>query len=452
MVACRTGAGQLGAAAAVVGLELEPAHDVEAEQTVVGAAMFNTAAYEGLRQMVVGEAFYRPAHQLVWETIGVLYEAGKAIDPMGVMLELRETGQIAKIGNATYLHDLYSKGASPNAAWCAHRVSEMHRARRIQQTVTRLAQVAEESLSDHDAFLSGIAREAINLEILVDERTLDEPIEGLIHWSETWARYPSETVEWLIPGLLVAEDVWMLLGGEGGGKSYLTRQFCLCLAAGVHPFHPSKRIRPLRTLLLDGENAPSMVAYESRLIGHQVSRLGDYDDDLAFLVHRQDGMNLRDRKAALELERMVAQSGAEVVVLGPLYKLFKRGRDDWEHAAEDVQNVIDRIRRRYGCAVVIEHHMPKAGSGGERQLNPYGSSTWMRWPSLGHVVHRVGDNMWELIAFRGNRLVREMPRGLTRRGALPWMPVWTGADVDAMRWTAKTTRRASAPADHWEAT
>lgn len=423
---------------------------IEAERAVLGSAMAHTAAYERLRPVLEAEDFYRPAHALIWTAMATLHARGKPIDPMAVMLELRETGELARAGGGTYLAELVEAGATPAAYDAAVSVHECHRVRRLLQVHTRMGQIIAEQIGDHEALLSGLAREAINLEVLVDEHTGEAPIQGLMHWSEAWNRFPSESVGWLIPDLLVAEDVWMLLGGEGGGKSWLARQFALCLAAGVHPLHPGKRIAPLRTVLVDGENSPAMVAYESRVIGHQVARLGEFNDELAYLVHRQAGMNLREKKAARELERIVAQTEAQVLILGPLYKMFKRGKDDWEHAAEDVQGVIDRIRERYGCAVIIEHHMAKASSSGERRPDPYGSSTWMRWPSLGHTVTRVGPNAWELVEFRGNRLAREMPAGLSRNGPLPWMPIWTSGELDSLRWQpAARANKASGTAKSW---
>jgi RecA-family ATPase len=271
--------------------------------------------------------------------------------------------------------------------------------------------------------------------VLVDERTGQDPIEGLSTWDGFFDK-PRDAVPWLVPGVLRKQDVMMLLAGEGGGKTWLTRQFCMCISAGIHPFRPDRYIAPRNTLHIDLENPDDLVAEEGHAIRTQVKQLGGWQPDNAHIWHRPQGLNLRERKHALLLERAIAETEAEVVTLGSLYKSFSRRGDSWDQAAEEVREVFDRIRARYGCAFILEHHMPKGDGGAsyDRPQSPFGSQQWIGWCSMGYIINRVGDNMYRLDTFRGSRGKREIPLGLVRGDVLPWSPVWDRDELKYGMW------------------
>jgi replicative DNA helicase len=247
---------------------------------------------------------------------------------------------------------------------------------------------------------------------------------------------PDSPTDWLVPELFERQDVWMFLAGEGGGKSYLSRQLCLTLAAGIHPFNWDEAITPCRTLLVDLENAESMVRRQSRAVRTQASRISHLEVEQhsknGWVWRRPAGLNIRRREDALLLETVIERVRPDFVALGSLYNSFVKGRDDWETAAEDAKVVFNRLRSRYGFCLALEHHMPK-GDGHERPQTPYGSSVWQRWVTHGRVMTRMGANVWEFNAsFRSDRDVRKTPAGLQRGGTFPWSPIWDEADLDAL--------------------
>lgn len=409
----------------------------EAEQAVVGVCIQNAAAFKDCRPLIFDGDFYDPAHELIWAAIACVLDRGEHLDPMGVMQELTKSGQLTRAGGGPYLHTLMEiPVAATNVTYHARIVHETGRARRALQIHQRMGQALGQLQHDPDSLLTQLAKNALDLELLVDEHTGDQPIEGVMRWSQLWANYRplDQDEEWLIPGLLLPQDVLMVLAGEGGGKSFFSRQFALAMASGIHPFKPRLRIAPRKTLLVDLENARVMVAEESRALGGQVTRLGTWDDEMSTVWMAEDGLDLRKREHAQRLERVIADSGAELVCLGSLYKAYKRGADSWDQAAEETREVFDKIRRRYNCAFILEHHMPKASGTTDRSQSPYGSSEWMRWASLGYIINRVGDNMYEFTKFRGDRMEREFPIGLARGGELPWTPVWDTEEFDMGLW------------------
>ena len=120
---------------------------------------------------------------------------------------------------------------------------------------------------------------------------------------------------------------------------------------------------------------------------------------------------------------------------GPLYKLYRRhGREDMEQAALDFTEKLDDLRVRYNFALILEHHAPKSNGGGFRELNPFGSSLWLRWPEFGITLEPKGnysptDDKFsvEIGRFRRDREVADWPDELDRginHSVVPWNPRW----------------------------
>ena len=408
-----------------------------AESAVLCAMLSSSRAVTMARESLTAGEFFQPRHQVIFSVICDLADSGRKVDPNLVLATLTQQGLTPRPVDAAYLATVYGQPAVPeNVPWYARQIRHTARRRQLATVGTRLAQIAAE-VEDPDAMLNATAPELIALQLLIDEPDPTRPVDGLSTWDEFLATPPAVNT-WIVPGLIERQDVFLILAPPGAGKSWLSRQMCLAVAAGVHPFKPNERIEPARTLLVDLENPPAMVQRQSHAPAGQVIRLGDWQSDRAYIWRRPEGLNLRKHADAQLLERVVADTRPALIALGSLYKAFQRGRDDWDTAAEETRAVFDRIRARYGCAFWLEHHMPKASEGGSRP-NPFGSSVWERWPGYGRVLRKVADpGTYELAeTFRGDRDEREIPVGLVRGGALPWSPIWDREELQLLMEVSK---------------
>ncbi|MGH3457301.1 replicative DNA helicase [Aeromicrobium sp.] len=83
-----------------------PPQDIIAEQSVLGAMLLSKDAIDPATDALQGRDFYRPSHELVFDTITALALRGEPADAITVGAELGRRGELARVGGAPYLHTL----------------------------------------------------------------------------------------------------------------------------------------------------------------------------------------------------------------------------------------------------------------------------------------------------------------------------------------------------------
>jgi replicative DNA helicase len=120
----------------------QPPQDLQAEQSVLGGMLLSKDAIADVVEVVRGNDFYRPAHQIVYDTILDLYGRGEPADPVTVSAELTRSGQLMRVGGSPYLHTLISSvPTAANAGFYAEIVAERSTLRRLVEAGTRIVQL-----------------------------------------------------------------------------------------------------------------------------------------------------------------------------------------------------------------------------------------------------------------------------------------------------------------------
>src|SRR4051794_41844459 len=89
-------------------------------------------------EVLHGNDFYRPAHQIIFDCILDLYGRGEPADAVTVAAELNRTDQLSKMGGAVYLHTLIqSTPTAANAGYYAQIVAEQAILRRLVEAGPR---------------------------------------------------------------------------------------------------------------------------------------------------------------------------------------------------------------------------------------------------------------------------------------------------------------------------
>nr|WP_269440816.1 replicative DNA helicase [Micromonospora tarapacensis] len=119
-----------------------PPQDVAAEQCVLGGMLLSKDAIADVVEILKTNDFYRPVHATIFDTILDIYGRGEPADAITVAAALADSGDLARVGGAPYLHTLIaSVPTAANAAYYARIVSERAVLRRLVEAGTRIVQL-----------------------------------------------------------------------------------------------------------------------------------------------------------------------------------------------------------------------------------------------------------------------------------------------------------------------
>lgn len=407
-------------------------HNLQAEASLLGAAFLSFDAARILVQEVRPEDWYRPAHAVIASAVARLYDEKAAIDPVTVANTLNLSGDLELSGGAAYLIELMSNcPGTAGAAKYAQIIVDHAILRRAISCAHDTTEEARDLPEDVSGWIRNVRDRFANLDL---PRSVSDPDPTIDEFLAQQVDY-----DWLIPGLVERGDRWIFSGAEGMGKSMWMRQLAVQFAAGIHPWRP-ERIDPISVLIIDLENS---VVQTHRKLRKLREVAATYDRQPSLDRPNAEGFdagNLRVRvhPAGLDLLTVrdqrwlrdrVRSNAPDLLILGPVYKLYRKLQGEEETAT--VCSVLDDIRTEAGCALMMEAHSPHGSDGKARDLRPIGSSVWLRWPEFGYGLAQAKDdpkNASELVAWRGARDEgRQWPRMVRRGGKWPWTN-WAAKD------------------------
>ena len=109
-----------------------PPHNLDAEQSVLGAMLESQDAIANVVEILNPDDFYKPAHSEIYEATMALFNRHEAIDAITVVEELSRRGTIEGIGGRPYILGLLEAyPTASSAARYAHIVEELALLRRL---------------------------------------------------------------------------------------------------------------------------------------------------------------------------------------------------------------------------------------------------------------------------------------------------------------------------------
>ena len=121
-----------------------PPQDVGAEQSTLGGQLLSRDAIaDVLGSPLKPEDYYRPVHETIQRAIIKLYGDGEPVDPITVASELTKTGDITRVGGASYLHTLVQTvPTAANAEYYAEIVHDKAVRRRLVEAGSKIQAMA----------------------------------------------------------------------------------------------------------------------------------------------------------------------------------------------------------------------------------------------------------------------------------------------------------------------
>ena len=122
--------------------ERTPPHDLLAEQSALGGMLLSKDAVADVVEILRGNDFYIPKHEVIFDAVMSLYSHGEPTDVITVTDELTKSGELGRAGGAEYLHTLTALvPTAANAGYYANIVSERALLRRLVEAGTRIVQM-----------------------------------------------------------------------------------------------------------------------------------------------------------------------------------------------------------------------------------------------------------------------------------------------------------------------
>ncbi|NNL99055.1 MAG: replicative DNA helicase, partial [Acidimicrobiia bacterium] len=157
-----------------------PPSNLDAEESVLGAAMISADAVNTVMDHLDPSDFYKPAHQLIFEAIAELFDANQPVDAITVSDALGRREQLDRMGGIAYLAGLIDKvPTASNVDYYATIVEENSQRRRLLEASSAIGGLAFE-----DADIAEVMDQAEQAIYKVAEKRMGEglvPVSPLIN-------------------------------------------------------------------------------------------------------------------------------------------------------------------------------------------------------------------------------------------------------------------------------
>jgi replicative DNA helicase len=128
---------------------LLPPHDLEAEQSVLGAMLVNPNAIAAVAELLTADDFYRDTHRLIYRAALSLYDRGQEVDVVTLSAQLERDGTLDRAGGREFIHTLAEfVPAAANAAHYAGIVREQSVLRAFIRVGNEIAQLGYDRPGD----------------------------------------------------------------------------------------------------------------------------------------------------------------------------------------------------------------------------------------------------------------------------------------------------------------
>lgn len=297
------------------------------------------------------------------------------------------------------------------------------------EAVAPIQTAEQKAVSDVIALLSrddlSDTQKLLKAELAIAKSQSTKPIDmgRLVDWSTFIQESDNDNYDWVIPGLLERGERVIVVAAEGVGKTMLARQVSICVGAGVHPF-TFQPIKPMTTLSIDLENPERIIRRTSRSIYGAAAAVGKLPHHQSHLLIKPQGFDLLRADDRAVFEEHMDKIKPDILIMGPLYKAFiDPGGRTSEAVAIEIARYLDVIRDVYKCALWLEHHAPLGTSMTSRELRPFGSAVWSRWPEFGVALQPDPTGLpyhYDVRHFRGARDERQWPTIIKRGKRFPF--------------------------------
>ncbi len=125
-----------------------PPHNLDAEQSVLGAIMLDKDAIIAVADLITPDDFYKGAHGTIYRAMLDLYENGDPLDVLAVSNRLEEKKELTAVGGSSFLASLVN--VVPSAANVRHYADVVHKKAILRRLIGAAAAITDLGYSEAD--------------------------------------------------------------------------------------------------------------------------------------------------------------------------------------------------------------------------------------------------------------------------------------------------------------
>lgn len=358
---------------------MQPVYDDRAEQSVIGALLHNPGVIADLGG-IRSQHFFKPAHELLFNTIQQMYLDGEDIDSITVFAKLAKSQELARVGGAPYLSDLLQAFKSAeNVGTYAKIVMDQWKMRRINELGVRMQNIN----ADADDIPAAIETARSFLDE-VDDAQEDNSLafhELYTVWTEHQdddrpvIETPWSQVNDVLNGGLQRQRLYVIGARPGCGKTIMGSQIALYAAQQHHKslifsLELSKEDLMGR-ILACGAHADYSEITRKRMSAEtlgKISRWAGASASMSLEVDDTPGLTIEEIAQRARIKK--AREGLDTVFIDYLQLVqASKGGDSRVQQVDHIAVKAREIARRLDCAVVVAAQLNrKIEDGGKPRL------------------------------------------------------------------------------------
>lgn len=365
----------------------QPPHSPEVELRTIGAMICDERAADIGIQTLLCSDFYLPQYRKVFEVIEYLRNDGQMLDDAIIMDRLRSLGWQKEYVEEV-LSDAVLRTASAGAieTYCAELKNRAADRALIEDGQNRIK-----------AGLAGRGREFIEEKYVSESQCI--LIDDLLHYD-----FENDPTLLIQGGWMTQGGLYGVIGQTGIGKSSFVMHAMLCFASGI-PVFGITPIRPLKNLLIQGENATRIMARET--IGVMCNVPGVNLD-----LIRQNVSIYRESRYCGDafiryIEAQIIKHRPDLAWIDPVFSYAGGNVNDQETMSKWLRNGLMALALEHKVSFIVVHHTPKpardakgkaAYAGGDWSYFGAGSAEFANACRGILTIRDTGEGLYELRA------------------------------------------------------
>lgn len=368
-------------------------YDPLTEATVVGNAILTPSTIdEAIDEGLEAQDFHDPTHRALWEAIvTVNFRDGARVDTGSIASELAPE-ILDRAGGVPGLQALQT--AVPSSKGTVDRVRRLH-------AFTERRRAIDLSYQLRDAARTGTDWRTVAQRLnQLGARRADQPNHLDLRWVDQVHLDPPPEPATLVDGFIRAGELSVIVAPRKLGKSWVGMQLAILLAQGEgHLFGTLPIRQQCRVLIAQGEldewgtyDRWNYLCSRDRVPGGKPPGIAESFDRWKIRTEeyaeswQQEGRTYRRKftEAVLDrrIEPTIVANGIDVLVIDP-WAVFYAGSENSNDETEAALGELRELSRRTDVAIVIIHHISKAGEVREPEDLWRGAGRLADWASTG---------------------------------------------------------------------